>query len=440
MYIKERNERLTLKEVDYWKKMFDAHLMIGTEIEVMFDKTTGYTSPSDIQDELSEINNCLRANGRGRFALETLIESVKSDGSLDNGVEIVTPGRKIYGFMNLYAQYKAIIDAIDEKDPIVSPRMGWHNHIVLQNAGYSCLELNKMIPRVIFDNLMMLCKYYYPALAFMSSTMPNEDAYTRYSQYNQVSALKGYDTMDMLCDIYETFDERYNAINILGMEFRHEKIEDFHVEFRFPDGSIFPAQMASLNILFKALVIKAIELSKYGIFDGSGKDTEPLYIFKNSPITYEDDMIEINHERDSRLSSKVTDDVIEEIRELSVELVNFLEKEIKDIDELAFVMLNELAINPVSIVYKKLCTDNYRMVNDYYNEIIDTHFLEDDAEILPLLEVIETKQITGTETLIDWCNKASELVSYKEPIEDILRKISKYRKIKFTKNIGVTIE
>lgn len=439
MIIKDREKRLTLKEVDYWKKVFDAHLMIGTEVEVMFNKTST-VYPENIEREFRDIDT-LRPYARGRNQLETLIESVKSDGSLDNGCEIVTSGRKIYGFMPLFAQYKSIVDTIDPFEPYIHQRMGWHNHLVLQNSGYNCLELRRGVPRVIFDNLMLLCKHYFPALAFMTSTMPYEDAYTRYSQFNLTSCLQNYNSDRDIEYTYDEFEDRYNAINICPLSYNNnEEITTFHIEFRFPDGTIFPVQMASMNILFKALVIKAIEISKYGLFNADVNSTDHLYKFKNAPIEYDDDDMIAYHTRNERLSSMVNDNIIDEIKVLSNELVDLLEKEIKDIDELAFVFLKHFATNPISIMYKDLKTMDYRVVNDALYEMLDENYIYDDPEILPLLEVIETKQIKNVETLTDWCNKASELVSYKEPIEEILKRINKYRRIKFTKNVGVTIE
>ena len=39
----------------------------------------------------------------------------------------------------------------------------------------------------------------------------------------------------------------------------------FHVEFRFPDGSDSPAQVVSQMFLFRALLMKAVELSQFGV-------------------------------------------------------------------------------------------------------------------------------------------------------------------------------
>lgn len=434
------DKKLSIAEVKYWKKVFNANLMIGTEIEQMFNSNEIGTS------EVRRLLSPLRIGGSPeRFT--SPVSEVKSDGSLRNGAEIITPGRKVYGFMEQFSMYQSIYNLLKDEEPIISPRCGWHNHIVLQDYGANALERDS-IPRVIFDNFMLLLQQYYPALAFITSTMPYEGCHTRYAYFNATRPLKYYDTRMSLREIRSSFSDRYNAINIRPMVFDidDDKIKNFHVEFRFPDGTLFPAQMAALNILFKSIVLKAINLSKYGTieFDNS---TENLYCFKNNGNDYDEDDDYSDNEygadvflnsfsEDDRMSAMVLDDIMRDIFKLSSELIDILEPEIINIDKLALPLLKTLSKTPISMMFKEQGTDDLRVINDMLEEIIDENYKRVDEQVMPLMEVIDLGMIKNTETVDEWFEKAGELVSFKEPIENLISRIREVTDLGFDKNLG----
>lgn len=408
-------KRLPVLETKYWRKVFNNNLMIGTEIEQMFDNNNIGTS--SVREMLSPLG--IRG-GITRF--ESPVSSVTSDGSLRNGAEIITPGRKVYGFMEQFSMYQAIYNCLKDNGAIIDSRCGWHNHIVLQDYGSNALERN-FIPRIIFDNFMLIVQHYYPALAFMSATLSDTNVYTRYDHFNETYPLRMYSKNDSVSDIEDNFENRYNAVNLNPMSFNKNNLGNFHVEFRFPDGTLFPIQMASLNILFKSIILKAIELSKYGVIKFSTA-TDDLYKFKNSG------------DSDDRTSYPVEPSVIEELKALSKDLVNFLKPEIISIDNIAVPMLEHLAEEPITLMFKRLNTKDLRVVNDKLEEMLDVEFKKPNAQILPLMQIIETGVIRNTETVEEWYDKASSMVSYKEPMEQIIKEIKEIQNLDFNTELG----
>lgn len=408
-------KRLPVLETKYWRKVFNNNLMIGTEIEQMFDNDSVNTSL--VKEMLSPIGI---KGGITRF--ESPVSSISSDGSLSNGAEIITPGRKVYGFMEQFSMYQAIYNCLKDNGTIIHPRCGWHNHIVLQDYGSEALE-RPFIPRVIFDNFMIILQHYFPALAFMSATLPDEDVYTRYDQFNQTYGLKKYNKDRDLDEVESIFEDRYNAVNLNPMSFRGGNLRNFHVEFRFPDGTLFPIQMASLNILFKSIILKAIELSKYGIIKFEDNYNH-LYEFKNDGSS------------SRRTSDPVEQETIEELKLLSKDLVNFLKPEIMSIDKIAVPMLEHLAEEPITLMFKRLGTEDLRLVNDKLEEMLDVEFKRPNAQVLPLMQIIETGLIRKVQSIEEWFDKASAMVSYKEPMEQVIKEIKEIQELGFDNELG----
>ena len=95
-------EKLSAREVEYWKKVFNANLIFGSEVEFESNDSDFYIS--DLRNEL-EATGSVNYYGNG-------IEDVKTDGSLRNGAEITTPPRRIYSFIQMFGGFKNLIDNI----------------------------------------------------------------------------------------------------------------------------------------------------------------------------------------------------------------------------------------------------------------------------------------------------------------------------------------
>ena len=426
-----KENALTLKEVAYWKKIFNERLIFGSEIE--FE---------------SRCNANSRAV-RDRFIIDSTfgigVEYVESDGSLRSGGEVKTRPRHVDSFIQLFSVYKGIIDKLEPVMPMVNTRAGWHNHISLNN--YGGMKSNEMnIPFVIVKNIIALFKHYYPALKYFTASMPESQAcYTRNDRFCLTRGLLNTDDDMNIYDLLEEIedDTRYNALNCRGIETYSNNISAFHVETRFPDCNLFPFSMASYQILVKALILKAIELSTNGeISLKIDNETKRLYSFANSvdaghTESYINRNDLLDEEASDRGSRMVTDEVIELIKQQGTQLLDILKPEIDLIDEKAFDFIAMLMDKPIYQMFRELNTEDIYEINDKFEEIIDNAYeiKEVSQEAEQLASLISLNSIKA-ETKEEWKNAVGEIVNFNVSLDEILEEINSYRKLKFIAGTG----
>lgn len=437
--IASSSEKLTTREVEYWKKVFNANLLFASEIEF---EANDYLSVNTVRSDI----NCtgdIKYYGNG-------VEKIKPDGSLRNGAEILTPPRRIYNFIQMYSGYDSLIEKLYDYDPYVSCRAGWHNHVSLQSIdGVKAQE--KPVPIIILKNLLTLCKLYYPGLVWFSSTIPEEGLYTRYDEFCMHDRLLKHTSTMNGREIYNNFNNtRYNCINLNRMEYynNYESIERFHIEFRFPDGNLFPSLMASFQILIKALILKSIELSRYGLISSeTNTEFRELYNFRNNLYDddLDDDIVDDNdwldknafvYDYQERMSAPVNDSLLSKISHNSIELVNLLEDEITKIDEVGLSFCKMFSETPVSQMFKDEATNSIEVVNDILDSMMDDKYKKVDNSYEEIEKIISIGAIKNVENEEEWFNNVGKLVACKEDISKILGTIASNRKLGFNKRLG----
>lgn len=422
---------LGLKEVGYWKRIFNERLVIGTEIE--FESGNGSNSDT--------VRRAIASNGLGGL-FNNGVDTVKPDGSLHCGAEITTKPRFVQSFIQMFTGYNHIINDIYEFEPVIKTRAGWHNHIsLLANNDIIGNELN--IPEVIVKNIITLFKLYYPALRYFTSTMPEETGcITRFDEFCESDKLSEFDSTNTLTEsLDEMTDERYEALNLRGIQFEKRKISQFRMETRFPDCSVFPLQMASYNILCKAIILKAVELSHVGLIDSSiSKEVENLYFIANSYIEHKKNynreirsLFEGVQEEYSRASAMLKDNYMDDIKAMGDELLNLLKSEIDNIDNKAYKYVEMVMKTPVSMLFRELGTNEVRVINEHYEEIIDNDYeSEKDESIEEVSKLISLEKVKNVVSPTQWIDRVSSCISCKEDITKIITKISKIRPMKFS--------
>lgn len=415
----ESENKLTRSEVEYWSAVFNSNLMVASEIEMEY--LDEYYE--EMEDEIEQSGG-VRAFGNG-------IESIKGDGSLDYGTEMTTSPRRIYSFKQLYSGFKYIIGQIMPYEPTINERASWHNHVSLSNIeNVKAQETN--VPDIIFVNTFALMRKFAPALMFMTSTLPEQrGAYTRYDVYNRKDRAKTHtNDLNRMSDIVRHYgNTRYNMFNPDRMSNSR-----FHYELRFSDAMCFPVPMATLQIIFKAIVLKAIELSQFGQLDCTmSKEEFVLFNFKNQLEETEDDdeyFEEGWDNQDRRLSAPLKKEYIEQLKVLSSEFIDIIEDKIFLIDPHAVPFAKELAVKPVSLLFRELCTDEIEAVNAYYDAEVESMYKEEDNS----LEEVEKFIALGTlkaPTQKEWKEKANSQVACAIGIDNAIKAISKRRSIKF---------
>lgn len=419
--------RINAEEVQYWKRMIKSNLKIGVEIETNLDRTV---RNSEARDGLSRVFSPTNSFGDfGKFGVLT----VKGDGSLDNGIELCTIGRRL-NFLDLYNQYNAIIAHIFRYKPIMNERAGLHNHI-LMDYGDNYNSLEKPMPGVIVKNFVQLLKRHMPELVWITSTVNTEHRevkhITRMEKFcNGNTLLKTTPLTRTVEDFKDKimYDERYKFLNMNPLKASNDEVTKFHVELRFPDGSLYPAQIASQNMLYASMLIKAVELSEIGIINCGNaelwEETKLLYsAIRNSAFGYE-----------PRLSAMPSDEQLARIKARSKDMLLEFKSQLDSFDTHTYMMLSMLADNPVSILRQ---TKTDIEVNQLFESIINSMYTVDLSDCSKLLEYINLNKITGCYSEENWNYKASQKAGVDiSVIRNCLFKMKLVKSMEFDKVLG----
>lgn len=438
------NEKINVLESKYWSNFFYKNLKIGVEIEFNAGgENEAEDLMSDLRDYLEETYDVTKFGKTGFL-------EVKEDGSLPEGLEVVTVGRRI-DFNSMFLQYKYLVDYLDLNSCYVNSRCGLHNHILLDyNGKMSSLEKN--VPDIIVKNFAQLIKRHLPEICWITSTVSDCvkerhlemlgeeiasqcDGFftTRSNYFCSEETLYRNTVQDKSVKEYGEIvsgQSRYKAVNFNPMGYDDNgEINRLHLELRFPDGSLFPAQIAAQNVLYGALFLKAIKLSEFGLIstgEGWERTKELMNEIRN----------EFTWSGDCRYSSPLKLEHIDTYRERGMDMLMFLSQEIKAFDNKAYNVLCFLNDTPISILNRE---KSYEDINKELESIIKYSYRgKDDEDILKLIAVMD---ITQAMSEYDWCVKASKQLSKETKyVVDKVREMKVNRELQFDKILGTLVE
>lgn len=287
-------EGMNVNKYGYFKKLFEGNLKVGSEIELEFDDDSSIYYRT-LKDEFnrSPSYKYFGNNSDGVY-------DVKGDGSLNNGLELVTTGRFMYDINAIHLQNKKIFNKVHEMDweYIISQRTGMHQHMLITEYGGSESQIEMPLDNLFFKNFVIMFKnYFLPILWFTSAIYYKSDdseSFMRYSGFSEYQ--KFFDTnfnrinTNKPSEIRSKINasNRYSALNLTPMNIRRvdgeDMITNFHIEFRISDGFIFPSQLTIQNDMFKGLILSALKLSLVGeIKDLEERDIHIIKAIKNNP-------------------------------------------------------------------------------------------------------------------------------------------------------------
>jgi len=209
---------------------------------------------------------------------------VIQDGSLlgDKGMEIVTIGRRV-DFWEFYKMTKKIIDLAAANNAYVNELCSIHMHVLTSYYGQireerenddsipsDINELEHPMPAIIAANFHQLCRKYQNAITWMSMGLDDPKHLTRWEKY-RMSILS-------ISPAASGFKEVVQKTAALGSKHKYAwanymftridgdgDIDRFHVEMRVLDCLMSPTAVSAFACLFHALVLRAVELSRYGL-------------------------------------------------------------------------------------------------------------------------------------------------------------------------------
>jgi hypothetical protein len=425
--IATNSERISGAEVRYWKKMFLSNLKIGVEIETNMTSGTGSEHISFLQGKLNPTNNPSRFGKYGVYA-------VKSDGSLTNGVELCTVGRRV-NFTDLYYQYKLLIKLMQRGVPDNNDRCGLHNHVLL-DYGTEHDSLEKPVPQIIMKNFIQLVKSHLPELVWLTSTVKEDDrhrgAVTRREQFCTAEDMLdnpiGSRSIASYKEYAGTTGTRYCAVNMRPLKTSGNNITTFHFELRFPDGSLYPAQIASQNILYGAMLLKAIELSEFGMINlpENFDEVKALYrALRNEGYS------------DNRMSIAPPEDNIPKYKTRANVFVDSMKSCIEHYDDKTYHLLKMLAEKPISMMRREMTDDQ---INEFFETTVNSMWRAEDPAVEHLKRMIVLQENTGAPSMQAWVSGISaKSGTSAEEFQTALFKLGLTNRVEFDMVLGTPV-
>lgn len=318
-------------------------------------------NPSSIRGTVSKElspNNCYGV------ITQTGVHSIKKDGSLlgDKGIEVITTGRRI-DYWEFFKMADKIIKSTVEKGAYVNERCSIHMHMLASYYSKMVVpgskpngipnfikELEKPLPQIILANYHQLSRRYQNAMAWMFMGLDDPDKMTRWEKF-RVSIL---DTSAVLRSMENVRDSvshkaggnKYGWNNYKFCEFNKEgDVDRLHIEMRGLDGILCPSAVAAFACMHYAMMIKAVEISKYGIVEvGSREWMEQAITLKEAILNNMKHYTDGDRFGDTRYVMKYQDIFTEEALDLIIQLKHIL----IDIGP-AYQILESIAQRPIAL-------------------------------------------------------------------------------------------
>jgi len=239
-----------------------------------------------IQKELAPTNFVGEYGASGTY-------KVTQDGSLsgDGGVEIATVGRRPQ-FFALYESMRHIMGLCRKYGAFTNERCSIHIHLLASHltAGFNqgdrgaefihneITELEKPVPEIILANFHQLIRKFHCALIWMGVAGTEMKHLTRWEKFRkpilEFSALRmGMPSVVEAVTGMKMSKPKYAMMNYAYTKFdENGSVSRLHVEARYLDGMFSPSAVAAHAILVYALMLKAVEMSRFGILESGDRE------------------------------------------------------------------------------------------------------------------------------------------------------------------------
>ena len=219
------------------------------------------------------------------------VHSIVTDGSLlgKKGAEVITVGRRP-DYWEFFNMSKKIIDLATENKAYVNERCSIHAHVIASYYGKipgskdsgpgipnQINEMEKDMPEIIMANFHQLCRRYQNAITWMTMGLDDPNRMTRWEKY-RVSILGISAILNSMQRVVQEVSShaggnKYGWANYNYCQFSDNgSLKRVHVELRVMDGLMSPSAVAAMSCLYYSLMIKAVEISRYGIVEVGDQD------------------------------------------------------------------------------------------------------------------------------------------------------------------------
>jgi hypothetical protein len=419
-----RLDTLTFSEASYWKDLLYRAVKIGTEVEVAPPKGPRRTH------FMEDVWAALRPSGS--------LEQLGANGVLDIqkehcGIEVRIIGRHPY-FRALQQQYSQIMTTLYQLGGRPRATCGLHFHLLTPGLG-------EPVPEIILANLWNLVRRYAPELRFMTSSGSKREALCRRRNHNSHLEMVKHSPgamrmVEIQQALHESFvvPEHQNFLNLEHVGFPEPNLVwPFHLEFRFPDADIAPTSVTAKTFLFMAMLLKAVDLSQYGV----------IHVGKIQPWRRKIELLNMLSNNDGALAASdttaVSDDIIEELRQGTYELLDLLAPTFDRFDgNPSLDVLLALAERPISLL--RCAGYDWMQIETMLAEratLDDVGLDKTDRRLMQRIELGEWTRQTSSETW-QWY-AARELFLTPQDLERRLDKLEKLRGLRWDTRQGTMV-
>jgi hypothetical protein len=442
----ETETRLTdLKELRRWMTWVKTQVRVGIELEkagsVRGGRNGSFAGALQASDSYERL---------GAFNVLNLVHdgSVNGGGNeilvVGNVEDFSTSHRKMTGLHAVFKQYGLRVDE----------SCGMHYHLVAAQ--------DDVLPGIVVKNFYQLVRRYYGGLLYMTATTgrrairaPRARRYTYPTPTSAVAprplppgitrkGMRSYAKSTFLgitplgksmASVKSEIRDRYGAFN-MGEQDNGSKdlmrfgangsITRFHVEFRFPDASDSPAQIVSQMFLFRALLLKAVELSQFGVIkvDSNGtrwvKSKQVVNLLTTSENSWEP------------LPGEMTfDEAVEFAKNDAENLLRSLRSSIQSIDGESYDILQAIIEKPV---WKR--REEHQQWRRIEKTLMPSERVLEGVE-QNLLRFISLNRLTGVKNIQHWKHDVAQKLGVTDnQLISAFRKLEKQVTLDFDRTLG----
>lgn len=342
------------------------------------------------------------------------VVGVTTDGSLlgDHGVEIITVGRRV-DFWEFYQMSKKIIDKVVDSGGYLNERCGAHAHLLASYyADTGVNEMEKEMPEIILANFHQLCRRYQNAITWMTMALDNPLHMTRWEKF-RVSVLGVSPVMkDMRAVVNEVITNsggnKYGWVSYNRVKFGKENnINTFHVEMRAADATLCPSAWAAIACMYYSLVIKAVEISRYGLLKVGEEDwLKKASKMKKAILNGCGDYRDSNRLSNTEKVLDYKDAYVEESHDMLAQLKGILFKLGP-----AYDILSKLADKPIAL--RRIGGESWVDIE----KDLETKITEADQIELKLNEIIDLRLIEDCKSVGEWVVEVNKSMTEDEEFD-----------------------
>ncbi|MBE2199004.1 MAG: hypothetical protein IAE79_10370 [Anaerolinea sp.] len=419
-----RQDVLSPTAARYWKDLLYRVVKIGTELEVSPPKGT----PRTLFE--TAVRDALQPSGS--------LEMLGVNGVLDVqpehcGVEIRIIGRHPH-FHALHEQYQRIMTALHALGSRPRATCGLHFHLLTPG-------LAEPVPEIILANLWNLTRRYAPELRYLTSGGDRREALCRRRNYTSHVEMVRHSpgTMSMaaiktILDDSLIVPKHQNFLNLEHVGFTAQgDVLPLHIEYRFPDADVSATAVTAKTFLFLALLLKAVDLSQYGV----------IHVGQVKAWRRKIELLDMVNNNDGNLATSdttaVTDDVIAELRQGTYELLDLLAPTFdRFADNPSLDVLLLLAERPISLL--RCAGYDWPQIEALLLQRVTTDEIGLDKTDKSLMQRIELCEWTGQTCPETWqWYAARELFLTPQDLERRLQKLEKLRGVRWDQRQGTMI-